>query len=80
MIFFENQRRARRQTTRLVNLMILSLLALTVLTSLPFVFHGFENYLSGTGSLLDALMAIASGTLVPAVYALPDLSVMFSAA
>ncbi|MFJ2464437.1 M48 family metalloprotease [Pseudomonas sp. NPDC087615] len=59
MNFFENQRRARRQTTRLVNLMILSLLALTVLTSLPFVFHGFENYLSGTGSLLDALMAMA---------------------
>lgn len=59
MNFFEQQHQARRKTTQLVNLMILSVLALIVLTSLPFVYTGFEDYLNGTGSLRDALMAMA---------------------
>ncbi|RVD76340.1 M48 family metalloprotease [Pseudomonas koreensis] len=58
MNFFEQQRQAKNQTARLINMMILSIVMLIGLTSLPFVFSGFEDYLSGTGSLLDAFMAL----------------------
>lgn len=58
MNFFEQQRQAKSQTTRLINMMMISIVMLIGLTSLPFVFSGFEDYLSGTGTLLDAFMAL----------------------
>ena len=43
MNFFEQQRQAKNQTARLINMMILSIVMLIGLTSLPFVFSGFED-------------------------------------
>jgi len=59
MNFFERQTQARNQTRRLVYLMTLSIVSLVILTALPFVFSGFEDYLSGTGTLADAFLAMA---------------------
>ncbi|WP_256584377.1 hypothetical protein [Pseudomonas sp. GW456-12-10-14-LB2] len=59
MNFFERQTQARNQTQRLVCMMILAIVMLIGMTSLPFVFNGFEDYLSGTGTLADAFLAMA---------------------
>lgn len=59
MNFFEQQHQARRHTTRLVILMIFALLMMIALISLPFVFSSIDKYLSGTGTLKDALQALA---------------------
>ncbi|MDI2143280.1 MULTISPECIES: M48 family metallopeptidase [unclassified Pseudomonas] len=59
MNFFERQTQARNQTSRLIYLMILAIVMLIGMTSLPFVFNGFEDYLSGTGTLADAFLAMA---------------------